>query len=1113
MNSRKRIVLVTGGAKGIGRAIVKEFSKDSIVIVNCFHSYKEGKKLVTDLQCEGADAHFIWASIEKENQRQSLFEEIEDKYGRLDVLVNNAAYGKFQDISNINIADMRRSYETNVVAALECSRLAHPLLKSHGGGVIVNLSSVGSSLVVDNYLGVGVSKAALESLTRYLASEWSADNIRVNAVSGGFIEGKVADSFPNSSQLQGMTKYSTPFQRLGTPAELARVVKFLADDDSSWITGQTIVVDGGLSLGGSMLAAPEDWISKHSTSDDFYRTKEVKKLFSGDDAFSPKLESSDRDTRDYLRNDGAASGHATMSDENIKLGDTSNSFPKSIDRMGDLSDNEDAIAIVGMGMVAPGASSPEQFWEILSQAESVLSDEDSDRIKSKYFYSSDLKAEDKTYQTASGYADNYTPEQSFMEELGHDIRSSDYTTQWFRHSLIQSLSNVKVGRRVGCAIGYTADGNQHLEEAAVVNGSIFEIDEICKSLNYVWSQEDRDQTREALSNSYNLFKSSGGSAPFPIDVGIEATRSILPPETDIMMIDTACSSSLYALDIMTKGLIEGRYDTAVCGGTFAVGPRNAVLFAKLHGLSRSGTLRPLDKTCDGVLFSDGAASLVLKRYRDAVKDGDPILGFVSSIGTSSDGQGKAIYAPNSKGQILAIDRANSVNQDSTVDWIIAHATGTPAGDLCEMTSIRSSSKSATPTYITSNKSIIGHTGWAAGAISIIQALLSFQHSTILPQANYNEVPVGYNLDSRYFEIPTSPIDWTSGSRPRRAAVSGFGFGGTNAHVFISDRAEATFIKNTDQSIDDIVVVGWGADFPGLTEPDEIVDWILSEKELKQRSFGESYETDKLAIKMPPRTIRSTDRTQLIAVKSAQHIKKEIGGLWEKEAEKIGVIIGHMGPTRNALLYAHRCHVDSVLNSINLWKGDLESIPNFDDLFRSRVRSLISPSSEDSFPGIMPNIIAARVSNIFNTNGPNIVVDVGEASAITALDIAARQLRSGNISIAIAGGVHGNSMELYNYLCKDRWGTRSYTEGGALFAVTRRDYAERHGLPIFATIGNAERFTDDSTAVSKVSFGGAQAAVELLKIILGKRGSGKQIKAHVVPGLISEMEVLRHDDVR
>ena len=231
----------------------------------------------------------------------------------------------------------------------------------------------------------------------------------------------------------------------------------------------------------------------------------------------------------------------------------------------------------------------------------------------------------------------------------------------------------------------------------------------------------------------------------PDQVGRNAMAGILPEDTELQMVDTACSSSLYAIDIGIKGLLMGKQDIAICGGALAFTARSSVLFAKLHGLSIRGEVRSLDKDSDGVLFSDGAGIVVLKRLRRALQDGDRVLAVLKAFGASSDGKGKAIYAPASAGQSLAVRRAlegGGVDGDQ-VEWINAHATGTPAGDLAEFTTLREHYGKGPAATVTSNKSLIGHTGWAAGAVSIIEAILGFQNETIPPQHNFSEAPAAF----------------------------------------------------------------------------------------------------------------------------------------------------------------------------------------------------------------------------------------------------------------------------------------------------------------------------------------------------------------------------------
>jgi acyl transferase domain-containing protein len=174
-------------------------------------------------------------------------------------------------------------------------------------------------------------------------------------------------------------------------------------------------------------------------------------------------------------------------------------------------------------------------------------------------------------------------------------------------------------------------------------------------------------------------------AGLPHRVGRNAIAGLLPDETELVMIDTACSSALYAMDLGVRALREG-CELAVCGGVFGYTARNLVLFAKLSGLSRDGEVRCFDEDASGVLLSDGAAVVVLKRLRQTRQDGDRVLGVIDGIGLACDGRGKSIYAPNDKGQTFALSRAyaDAGVAPATVDWVIAHATGTRAGDSTEL---------------------------------------------------------------------------------------------------------------------------------------------------------------------------------------------------------------------------------------------------------------------------------------------------------------------------------------------------------------------------------------------------------------------------------------------
>ncbi|WP_449062666.1 SDR family oxidoreductase [Planomonospora algeriensis] len=241
-----RVALVTGGAGSVGAHLVRSLAgAGATVVLNCFHSYDAAKALAAEL---GGGVRVIRASVAKQDQVRRMFDEVTSVYGRLDLLVNNAAAGTFIGWDELTEEHLDQAYETNVKGALWCARAARPLLARSDAGCVVNVSSVGAAYAPANYLPVGLSKAALEALTRYLAAEFAPDGIRVNTASAGLLDNPVGRMFPGFDSMSANAVAATPMGRLATPADLADLVLLLASPSAAWVTGQTVVADGGMSL-------------------------------------------------------------------------------------------------------------------------------------------------------------------------------------------------------------------------------------------------------------------------------------------------------------------------------------------------------------------------------------------------------------------------------------------------------------------------------------------------------------------------------------------------------------------------------------------------------------------------------------------------------------------------------------------------------------------------------------------------------------------------------------------------------------------------------------------------------------------------------------------------
>jgi enoyl-[acyl-carrier protein] reductase III len=244
-----KLALITGGGRGIGRAIALELARCGAGLVITYVRHPDAADAVAqEILQLGRAAYCIRANVADETAVDRLFSEVTERFGQLDFLINNAASGVNKPATDVTPKHWDWTLNTNARAAWLCARAALPLMQARGGGAVVSISSLGSSRVMPDYFLVGVSKAALEAVTRYLAVELAGSNVRVNAVSGGLVETDALKSFDWGNDVIAQTQRRTPAGRLATPEDIARAVAFLCSDNATMIRGQTLIVDGGFSL-------------------------------------------------------------------------------------------------------------------------------------------------------------------------------------------------------------------------------------------------------------------------------------------------------------------------------------------------------------------------------------------------------------------------------------------------------------------------------------------------------------------------------------------------------------------------------------------------------------------------------------------------------------------------------------------------------------------------------------------------------------------------------------------------------------------------------------------------------------------------------------------------
>lgn len=242
-----KTAFVSGGTKGIGLAVARGLAqKGANVVINYFRSRQSANEAVQSIKELGVECYAHRANMGNSDQLPAIFEGIKENFGKLDILISNAALGLYSKVLDIDDKSWDLSMQTNARAFLHCIQLGSPIMPDNSR--IVALSSLGSTRYIPGYAAIGVSKAAIESIVRYAAIELADRHITVNCVSGGFIDTDALKIFPNYEYMVGVVKQRTPLGRIGKPEEIANFVVFLSTPKASWMTGQTVIVDGGYTL-------------------------------------------------------------------------------------------------------------------------------------------------------------------------------------------------------------------------------------------------------------------------------------------------------------------------------------------------------------------------------------------------------------------------------------------------------------------------------------------------------------------------------------------------------------------------------------------------------------------------------------------------------------------------------------------------------------------------------------------------------------------------------------------------------------------------------------------------------------------------------------------------
>ncbi len=241
--------LITGGTRGIGKAIAVLLAREGCnVALNFLRNRKAGEETQKEIQAMDVECLLVEKNLYKWKNVQEMFGELRKHWDHLDYFVSNAAMGVLKPVGEMPETGWDLAMDVNAKAFLVGVQEAVKMMQGRKGKIVA-ISSIGSYFHLPGYSGIGASKAALESLIRYMARELAGKNIWVNGVSGGPVETDSLRMFPNYQFIVQYAIEHTPFHRIAVPEDLAKVAVWLLSDDSDWVTGQVIVADGGLTLG------------------------------------------------------------------------------------------------------------------------------------------------------------------------------------------------------------------------------------------------------------------------------------------------------------------------------------------------------------------------------------------------------------------------------------------------------------------------------------------------------------------------------------------------------------------------------------------------------------------------------------------------------------------------------------------------------------------------------------------------------------------------------------------------------------------------------------------------------------------------------------------------
>ncbi|MFI7068348.1 beta-ketoacyl synthase N-terminal-like domain-containing protein [Kribbella sp. NPDC050124] len=710
------------------------------------------------------------------------------------------------------------------------------------------------------------------------------------------------------------------------------------------------------------------------------------------------------------------------------------------------------FAIVGLSCLFPGAHSPEEFWTNLRDGVDSRRDGGPE-----LFGSADTDPEHQITCTRGGFVTDFAFEPSGYLLAPGLLGALDPVFQWSLHVAREALRDSghaerpDVLGRCGLVLG-----NYSFPTPSSARISVPLVQEAVLS-----GLRGAGLPIPPRSAMYELEGTAGYDARVsgaPARVAAEALGLGGPRYA----LDAACSSALYALKLACDHLATGQADLMLAGGVCAPDPALIHLcFSDLHAYSDNGISQPFDARSTGIITGRGAGMMAVRRLSDALADGDEIYAVIDGIGLSNDGLGRHLLVPNAAGQLAAYEHAyaQATIAPGEIDYLECHATGTPIGDRTEAESVLEWFGPNGP-LLGSVKANLGHLLTVAGLSSLLKVILAMRHGELPPTIGI-ESPGAAGVDA---QLVRARRDWPATQGPRRAAVSAFGFGGTNAHVLLSQPKPApSATPPAPVEPPALDVIGLGAHFGPFESVaaferamhdgtdgfrplpdrrwrglDRTADGMLERAGLGRETLPAGAFVDTVALdpvdhRIPPADLRNYNLQHALLSKVADEALRDAGFSRVVPAGESGpsprrcAVVVAMEIEPSAHLHLARYGIGSFLRQLYDEAG-LELTDDQREALAAIARDAVhEPIVANEVLSYIGSIMASRISSLWNLTGPSFTVSADEAVAAEALQIAQLLLVDESIEAVLVGAVDlAGSPE--NLLLRGRHGDGTCTPG-------------------------------------------------------------------------------------